>query len=59
MVELSTRRLRLREVQEGDWKALNGFLCDPEVIRYTLFPLSTPEWASSFVQYVICKNKGL
>jgi RimJ/RimL family protein N-acetyltransferase len=42
-------------VQEGDWKALNGFLNDPDVIRYTPFPLSTPDWAGSFVQYALAE----
>lgn len=51
VVELSTRRLRLRELRAGDWSTLHGFLSDPDVIRYTMFPQSTPEWASSFVQY--------
>jgi RimJ/RimL family protein N-acetyltransferase len=56
VVELKTRRLRLRELRGADWRALHGFLSDPAVIRYTLFPLSTPEWASNFVEYALAEG---
>ncbi len=48
-VTRGTNRLRLRELDESDWRAVHEYAADPEVIRYVQFGPNTVEETRSFI----------
>ena len=42
-MQLETRRLIIRDFAETDFEAVHAYGSDPEVVRYMVFPPSTPE----------------
>ena len=55
-MELSTKRLILRDFFETDWEAVHAYASDPEVVRYMTFGPNTEEESRSFVQRQIQKQ---
>jgi [ribosomal protein S5]-alanine N-acetyltransferase len=43
MMQLETERLLIRDFTEADFAAVYAYGSDPEVVRYMVFPPSTPE----------------
>lgn len=42
-MQIETERLLIRDFTEADFDAVYAYGSDPEVVRYMVFPLSTPE----------------
>jgi RimJ/RimL family protein N-acetyltransferase len=53
---IQTVRLFIREVESGDAASIYGLLSDEEVIRYTMFPRATSDWAEEYVQKTIARS---
>ena len=51
-VSLSTTRLVLREFEEEDWRATHLYESDPEVVRYGLHGIRTPEESRDYIRRV-------
>jgi RimJ/RimL family protein N-acetyltransferase len=49
-MELLTPRLRLREFEAADWRATWPYESDPEVVRYGLHDIQTPEQSLKRIQ---------
>ncbi len=46
-----TKRLLIREFTQSDRPALDGFISDPEQLRYMMFSLATPAEADRFIAF--------
>ncbi|MFO8009112.1 MAG: GNAT family N-acetyltransferase [Candidatus Brocadiia bacterium] len=52
-MQLTTKRLILRDVTEDDWRAVHEYAADPEVTRYLPFGPNTEEQTRQFIQRTI------
>jgi RimJ/RimL family protein N-acetyltransferase len=52
-----TERLVLRDLEEGDWRAVHGYASDREVVRYMDWGPNTVEDSKSFIQRAISGQK--
>lgn len=53
---IQTSRLSLREFESADADSIYELLSDEEVVRHTMFPLATPDWAKEYVQKTIARR---
>jgi [ribosomal protein S5]-alanine N-acetyltransferase len=52
-MQLETRRLIIRDFVEADFEAVHAYGSDPEVVRYMVFPPSTPEGTREHLAHCI------
>jgi len=57
MEVILTKRLILRDFEEGDWELVHQYASDPEVVRYVDFGLSTEEESKNFIQRTLAHQK--
>lgn len=50
LAPLTTPRLLLREFEEEDWRATHPYESDPEVVRYALHGVRTPEESRDYIR---------
>ena len=53
-----TTRLKLREFRQSDWKAVQGYASDPEVVRYMDWGPNTEKDSQDFIKKsIVCKRE--
>jgi RimJ/RimL family protein N-acetyltransferase len=57
MEVIHTKRLKLRDFEKEDWKAVHDYASDPEVVRYVDFGPNTEEESKNFVQRALAQQK--
>jgi RimJ/RimL family protein N-acetyltransferase len=57
MEVILTKRLILRDFEEGDWELVHQYASDPEVVRYVDFGSSTEEESKNFIQRTLAHQK--
>ena len=53
LMPLETERLLIRDFTETDFDAVYAYGSDPEVVRYMVFPPSTPESTREHIAHCI------
>jgi ribosomal-protein-alanine N-acetyltransferase len=58
MKAIVTKRLVLRDFEKADWRAVQDYASDPEVVRYVDFGPNTEEESRNFIQRALASQKG-
>jgi len=58
MKAIVTKRLVLRDFEKADWRAVQDYASDPEVVRYVDFGPNTEEESRNFIQRALASQKS-